>query len=113
MTKPVAVSELRHWLPARKPDSHKGDFGHVLIVAGSRGMSGAAVLAAKAALRSGAGLVTLAVPLSLQSLVAGMLPEALTFGQPPYSELRWREWRPALKCRGTQEVGDIRAATSK
>src|SRR5947209_18692874 len=48
---------------ARRPvDSHKGSFGHVLVVAGSRGMSGAAILCATAALRGGAGLVTLAAP---------------------------------------------------
>lgn len=80
MSKSIPVSELRRWLPARKPDSHKGEFGHVLIVAGSRGMSGAAVLAAKAALRAGAGLVTAAVPQSVQPVVAAMLPEALTLG---------------------------------
>jgi ADP-dependent NAD(P)H-hydrate dehydratase len=52
-------------LPAlgRRPaDSHKGTFGHVLVVAGSRGMSGAAILCASAAIRGGAGLVTLAAP---------------------------------------------------
>src|SRR5690349_11855068 len=58
---PVVVSELPA-LPPRAPDSHKGDFGRVLIVAGSRGMSGAAVLCATAALRGGAGLVRAAVP---------------------------------------------------
>jgi NAD(P)H-hydrate epimerase len=48
---------------ARRPaDSHKGTFGHVLVVAGSRGMSGAAILCASAAVRGGAGLVTLAAP---------------------------------------------------
>lgn len=49
-------------LPPRRPDSHKGDYGTVLVVAGSRGMMGAAVLAATAALRSGAGLAILVVP---------------------------------------------------
>ena len=51
-------------LSPRPPDSNKGNFGRVLVVAGSRGMSGAAVLCANAALRGGAGLVKLAVPLS-------------------------------------------------
>jgi ADP-dependent NAD(P)H-hydrate dehydratase len=51
-------------LPPRPRDAHKGDFGRVLVVAGSRGMSGAAVLCASACLRGGAGLVRLAVPLS-------------------------------------------------
>jgi NAD(P)H-hydrate epimerase len=49
-------------LAARPADSHKGMFGHVLVVAGSRGMTGAAILCANAALRGGAGLVTLAAP---------------------------------------------------
>ncbi len=57
-------------IPPRKKDAHKGNFGHLLVVAGSPGMSGAACLAATAALRAGAGLVTLAVPYSLVPLVA-------------------------------------------
>ncbi len=62
----------------RRPKSaHKGDFGKVLIVAGSRGMSGAARLTAMAALRSGAGLVTLAVPESIHSIVARQDPEVM------------------------------------
>lgn len=51
----------------RRPDSHKGDYGRVFIVAGSRGMSGACILSCYAALRSGAGLVTAGVPKSLTS----------------------------------------------
>jgi NAD(P)H-hydrate epimerase len=58
-------------LYARKPDAHKGEFGRVVVIAGSPGMTGAGCLAARAALRSGAGLVTLAVPESLLPLVAG------------------------------------------
>jgi NAD(P)H-hydrate epimerase len=54
--------ELRGLLPPRARDSHKGDFGHLLLVAGSLGKAGAAVLAARAAVRAGAGLVTAAVP---------------------------------------------------
>ena len=57
-------------LPPRTADSHKGDYGRVLVVGGSRGMAGAAALAGKGALRSGAGLVTLAVPRSIQETVA-------------------------------------------
>ena len=52
-------------LPETPPDSHKGSFGHVLVVAGSRGMTGAALLAAQGALRCGAGMVTSALPDSL------------------------------------------------
>ena len=57
-------------LPPRAADSNKGDFGRVLIVAGSRGMTGAAILCGTAALRGGAGLVRVAVPSSEQPIVA-------------------------------------------
>ncbi len=65
-------------LPRRKRDAHKGDFGRVFIVAGSRGMTGAAALAGMGALRSGAGLVYLAVPASCWSVVASLEPGYLT-----------------------------------
>jgi hydroxyethylthiazole kinase-like uncharacterized protein yjeF len=58
----LAGEELAGLLPPRARDSHKGDFGHLLIVAGSVGKAGAAILASRAAVRAGAGLVTAAVP---------------------------------------------------
>lgn len=66
--------------PQRPAESHKGTFGKVLIVAGSRGMSGAACLAGVAALRSGVGLVTLGVPHCIQPVVAAYEPSYLTLG---------------------------------
>jgi NAD(P)H-hydrate epimerase len=61
--------ELSGLLPPRPRDSHKGDFGHLLLVAGSVGKAGAAVLAARAAVRAGAGLVTAAVPEPILAIV--------------------------------------------
>jgi len=65
-------------LPRRDPSGHKGTFGTVLCVAGSLDYLGAALLTSAAAVRSGAGLVALAVPGNLQSLVAGRVPEVVT-----------------------------------
>ena len=62
----------------RKLNSNKGLYGHVLIVGGSLGKSGAPTMASTAALRIGAGLVTCAVPRSVQPIVAGAIPELMT-----------------------------------
>jgi NAD(P)H-hydrate epimerase len=67
-------------LAPRKKSSNKADYGRVLIAAGSRGMTGAAILAARAALKAGAGLVTVACPESERRLIACAVPEAMTFG---------------------------------
>lgn len=67
-------------LPPRPYDAHKGTFGKVLVVAGSRNMSGAAVLCGTAALRGGAGLVQVATPSPVQPLVAAGFPSYTTFG---------------------------------
>ncbi len=77
---------MRGVLEPRGPDAHKGEFGRVLIVAGSMGKSGAAHLAAMAALRSGAGLVTVATPRSVQPILASMAPEYMTIGLPEDAE---------------------------
>jgi NAD(P)H-hydrate epimerase len=66
----------RSWIPARPRHAHKGTFGRVLIVAGSINYPGAAILAAMGAYRSGAGLVTLAVPDPIYQSLVSMLPEA-------------------------------------
>jgi len=72
----------RNFFQPRRPQTHKGDAGRLLLVAGSLGKSGAAVLGARGALRSGAGLVTVASPASAQPLVAAGLPEAMTLPLP-------------------------------
>lgn len=69
-------------LPQRPPDSHKGSFGHVLVAGGSRGMSGAAFLAAQGALRTGAGLVTAAVPAGIGPVMEMKTTEAMTLELP-------------------------------
>src|SRR5262245_30096959 len=71
------VYELPH-LPRRATDGHKGTYGKVLVLAGSRGMSGAAVLCGRAALRAGAGLVQVAAPADIQPLVAAAYPAYTT-----------------------------------
>lgn len=65
-------------LPARPAFAHKGSFGHLLVVAGSPGKTGAAALAGDAAVRSGCGLVTVAVPATLHSILEVKLTEAMT-----------------------------------
>lgn len=65
-------------LPPRPADAHKGQFGRVLVIGGSRGMIGAPALVANAALRSGAGLATVACPKSIQTAVATLCPCATT-----------------------------------
>ena len=70
--------EVAGWLPARIPDSHKGSYGHLFILAGSVGKTGAALLAAQGALRAGTGLVTLGVPKNLNQIFEAALPEAMT-----------------------------------
>ncbi|MGB0034505.1 MAG: NAD(P)H-hydrate dehydratase [Candidatus Acidiferrales bacterium] len=72
------ADEFKDFAVPRKPDGHKGDYGHALIVAGSVGKSGAAVLASWAALRVGAGLVTVATPEPVLPIVAAHTPEIMT-----------------------------------
>lgn len=70
-------ADARALLPARPRDGHKGTFGHVLCVAGSEGMAGAAVLCARAALRAGAGLVTAACPFPVLTAMQSLAPCAM------------------------------------
>jgi ADP-dependent NAD(P)H-hydrate dehydratase len=92
---PVEIVTQLPQLPLRRPDSNKGDYGRVLIVAGSRGMTGAAILCGSAALRGGAGLVRVATP-------ADVLPVVAT-GDPCYMTA-------ALTC---DEQGRLDAAAAK
>jgi hydroxyethylthiazole kinase-like uncharacterized protein yjeF len=69
---------MRELVPTRAAESHKGDFGRVLVIAGSFGKTGAAHLTALGALKSGAGLVTIATPRSCVPTIAAMMPEYMT-----------------------------------
>ncbi|WP_224242710.1 NAD(P)H-hydrate dehydratase [Hyalangium gracile] len=73
----VEEADAREALPARRADTHKGTYGHVVVVAGSRGKSGAAALVARAALRSGAGLVSVATRGELVDAVLAHAPEIM------------------------------------
>ncbi|MBA4393967.1 MAG: NAD(P)H-hydrate dehydratase, partial [Desulfobacca sp.] len=66
------------WLPERDPEGHKGSYGHGLVLAGSKGKTGAAALTCLGALRAGAGLVTLGLPESLNAIMEIKLTEAMT-----------------------------------
>jgi len=74
----LTPEQLRELIEPRAADAHKGDFGRVTVVGGSVGKTGAAYLAGMAALRSGAGLVTIATPASCLPIVASMAPELMT-----------------------------------
>ncbi len=73
-------------LPKRERDAHKGNFGHSLVISGSRGKSGAASLVAKSALKAGAGLVTVASPETAQQILATHLTEMMTEPLPETKE---------------------------
>ncbi len=78
----VTDGMVKSWLPKRKRESHKGDYGKLLLLCGSTGFTGAAALAAKAALRTGAGLVYLGVPETIYPILAGKLNEPVVFPLP-------------------------------
>ena len=73
----LAAVQIRQLLPVRPRFSHKGDFGRVLLACGSVGFTGAAALAARAALRTGAGLITVATPRQVWPIVAAKLDEPM------------------------------------
>lgn len=95
----VDAAWVRERLPKREPYSHKGDYGKVLVVAGSRGYTGAAALCAEAALRAGAGLVYLAVPESLLPAMEAKLTEVIKLGLP--------EVDGALALKALERIGEL------
>jgi hydroxyethylthiazole kinase-like uncharacterized protein yjeF len=99
---PGSPATVRGLLPARPEGAHKGTNGHLLLVAGSRGKSGAAILAARGALRGGAGLVTVACPPEALALVAAGAPEIMT---EPIRGQSAKEWRERLGGKTALVVG--------
>jgi NAD(P)H-hydrate epimerase len=81
----IEPDDVRRQFPSRPRDTHKGTYGHLLIIAGSEGKTGAAALAGRAAMRAGAGLVTIGSPRSQQPVVAAMLMEPMTEALPETS----------------------------
>jgi len=73
----VEEMDIASLIPVRDKFAHKGNFGHALLIAGSRGKAGAAVLAAKACLRSGAGLLTVHIPACGEIILQTSIPEAM------------------------------------
>jgi NAD(P)H-hydrate epimerase len=78
----IEQADASFLLPERKRYSHKGDYGHVLIVAGSKGKTGAAFMAAKACLRSGAGMITIGVPETLVDIYQQRVTEEMVLPLP-------------------------------
>lgn len=73
----IQKEDIKEFLPRRKKTAHKNDFGHLLVIAGSFGMAGAGAMCARAALSSGAGLVTIACPESIVPVYQTLVPEAM------------------------------------
>ncbi len=84
-------SDLSRLLPPRKPDSHKGSYGKVLMITGSYGMAGASCLAAQAAYTAGAGLVQIYTPEENREIVQQLLPEAVLSCYNGYDEKKLDE----------------------
>jgi hydroxyethylthiazole kinase-like uncharacterized protein yjeF len=99
---------LQRWLSTpRRANTHKGDYGHLLVIAGSVGKTGAAAMACEAALRMGAGLVTLAIPKSLNSIMEVKLTEVMTEPLPetPKQTLSLRAFNTILRlCENKKAV---------
>ena len=90
-------SDLGRLLPARRRVSHKGSYGRALLWVGSRGMAGAAAIAAEAALRTGAGLVTVACPESIVDVVQTLCPCAMCLPLSENAQEAWEQLREALE----------------
>jgi len=97
----ITAEEISMLFPRRKRIAHKGSYGHLLLMGGAEGYSGAMTLTAMAAVRSGAGLVTVVVPERLVPVVARAVPEAMVHGAPEtksgsLDSTCWKKWKKRL-----------------
>ncbi len=108
-------------LPGRAEDTHKGSYGHLLVMAGSRGKTGAAVLACRGAMRVGTGLTTLAAPRGLNDILAGAMAEPMTeaLGEPgaeQWPAVAEADWRALAERKSAVLFGPgvgVHASTQK
>ena len=97
------------WIPLRFSASHKGTYGRVLVIAGATGMTGAAALTSEAALRTGAGSVTLAIPKSLNSIMEAKLSEVMTLPMPETDAGSIAESAVPLMLEHVEKTGSVLA----
>lgn len=106
----LGKSSLKGILPCRAADAHKGTFGHVFVIAGSPGKTGAPAMAAQAAMRTGAGLVTVGVPRTLNPILEIKVTEAMTEPLPDFGEgflgiTAWPRVKDVLKGKSVIALG--------
>ena len=92
LTTSIITEDIRHFLPRRSLQGHKGTHGRGVLIAGSEGMTGAAILAGKGALRSGIGLLQLVVPRGLAKGIDLALTEAIVWGAEGDKSLNEESW---------------------
>ena len=99
----IHPADLVPLFPRRRRDDHKGSYGHVLCIGGSKGFSGAITMASRAALRSGAGLVSAFVPESIHAVVSPVIPEIMVHSSQPEGQ-----WTAVLAGPGMGRTANTR-----
>jgi NAD(P)H-hydrate epimerase len=98
--RPISYNTLKHLLPAREQETHKGDFGHVVVVGGDQGFGGAALMAAEAAARAGAGLISVATHPSHAANFLSHRPELMVRGVAIPADLKLHAGRATVMVLG-------------
>jgi NAD(P)H-hydrate epimerase len=98
--RPISHNALKHLLPAREQETHKGDFGHVVVVGGDQGFGGAALMAAEAAARAGAGLISVATHPSHAANFLSHRPELMVRGVAIPADLKLHAGRATVMVLG-------------